>query len=42
MRWWEERLGDRVRLAPRGQPAAWKLVAAAARAAEGIGARIPH
>jgi dihydroflavonol-4-reductase len=40
VRWWEERLGDRIRLAPRGQPTAWKLVAAAARAAEAVGARI--
>jgi dihydroflavonol-4-reductase len=40
VRWWEERLGDRLRLAPRGQPAAWKLLAVAARAAEGIGGRI--
>ena len=40
VRWWEERLGDRIRLAPRGQPAAWKLVALAARAAEGVGGRI--
>ena len=40
VRWWEERLGDRVRLAPRGQPLQWKLAAAAARTAEGIGGRL--
>jgi dihydroflavonol-4-reductase len=39
--WWQERLGERVLGGPRGQPVAWKLVAAAARAAEGIGARLP-
>jgi dihydroflavonol-4-reductase len=40
VRWWEERLGARLRDAPRGQRTAWKLVAAGARAAEGIGGRI--
>jgi dihydroflavonol-4-reductase len=40
VRWWEEQLGDRVRLAPRGQPLQWKLAAAAARTAEGIGGRL--
>jgi dihydroflavonol-4-reductase len=40
VRWWEERLGERLRRAPRSQPVAWKLVAAAARAAEGIGGRL--
>ena len=40
VRWWEERLGDRVLLAPHGQPLAWKLAAAAARVAEGIGGRL--
>src|SRR5829696_5198529 len=40
VRWWEARLGDRLRLAPRGQPLPWKLAAAAARAAEGIGGRL--
>jgi dihydroflavonol-4-reductase len=40
VRWWEERLGDRVRLAPRGQPLRWKLAGAAARTAEGIGGRL--
>ena len=39
MRWWEERLGERVRGAPRGQPVAWQLVAAAAHAGE-VGGRI--
>ncbi|HTE61514.1 MAG TPA: NAD-dependent epimerase/dehydratase family protein [Solirubrobacteraceae bacterium] len=40
VRWWEERLGDRVRLAPRGQPLQWKLAGVAARVAEGIGGRL--
>ena len=40
VRWWEERLGDRLRLAPRSQPAAWRLVAAAARAVGEVGGRI--
>jgi len=40
VRWWEERLGDRYARAPRSQPAAWKLAAALARAAEGIGGRL--
>jgi dihydroflavonol-4-reductase len=40
VQWWEERLGDRLRRASRGQPAQWKLLAMAARAAEGIGGRI--
>jgi dihydroflavonol-4-reductase len=40
VRWWEERLGDRLRLAPRSQPTPWKLLGVAARAAEGIGGRI--
>jgi dihydroflavonol-4-reductase len=40
VRWWEERLGERLRQAPRGQPAAWRLFAAAARAAEAVAGRI--
>jgi dihydroflavonol-4-reductase len=40
VRWWEERLGERLRRAPRGQPAAWKLVGAAARAVGELGGRI--
>ena len=31
VRWWEERLGERLRDAPRSQPAVWKLAAEAAR-----------
>jgi len=33
VRWWEERLGERYRRAPRSQPLAWKAFAAAAGAA---------
>jgi dihydroflavonol-4-reductase len=33
VRWWEERLGDRYRRAPRSQPLAWKLLAGAVGAA---------
>ncbi|MET0768913.1 MAG: NAD-dependent epimerase/dehydratase family protein [Solirubrobacteraceae bacterium] len=33
VRWWEERLGDRYRRAPRSQPLAWKLAAGALGAA---------
>jgi dihydroflavonol-4-reductase len=40
VRWWQEQLGERLRRAPRGQPLAWKLVAAAARTAEGVGGRL--
>jgi dihydroflavonol-4-reductase len=40
VRWWEQRLGERLRRAPRTQPAAWRLAGLAARAAEGIGARL--
>jgi dihydroflavonol-4-reductase len=40
VRWWEERLGDRLRRAPRTQPVAWRLAGAAARAASGVGARL--
>jgi dihydroflavonol-4-reductase len=40
--WWQERLGERLARVPRGQPVAWKLVAAAARAAGGIGGRLPR
>jgi dihydroflavonol-4-reductase len=40
VRWWEERLGDRLARASRRQPATWRLVAAAAHAAEGIGGRL--
>jgi dihydroflavonol-4-reductase len=40
VRWWEERLGDRLLRASRSQPASWKLVAALARTAEGIGGRL--
>jgi dihydroflavonol-4-reductase len=40
VRWWEERLGERLRRAPRSQPAPWKLLGLAARAAEGVGGRI--
>jgi dihydroflavonol-4-reductase len=40
--WWQEQLGERLRRAPRGQPLGWKLVAAAARAVEGIGGRLPR
>jgi dihydroflavonol-4-reductase len=42
VRWWQERLGDRLRRAPRSQPLGWRLVGGVARAAEGIGARIPR
>ncbi len=40
VRWWEERLGERLSLAPRSQPAAWRLAGYAARAAGAIGGRI--
>jgi dihydroflavonol-4-reductase len=40
VRWWEERLGDRLARGSRRRPATWRLVAAAARAAEGIGGRL--
>jgi dihydroflavonol-4-reductase len=33
VRWWEERLGDRYRRAPRSQPTGWKLLAGALGAA---------
>jgi dihydroflavonol-4-reductase len=41
VRWWEERLGDRLRRAPRSQPLALRLAGGLARVAEGIGARLP-
>ncbi len=37
VRWWEERLGERYRRAPRSQPLAWRAVAAAAAAAGAVG-----
>jgi dihydroflavonol-4-reductase len=40
VRWWEERLGDRFRRAPRSQALPWKVAGAAARVAEGIGGRL--
>jgi dihydroflavonol-4-reductase len=40
VRWWEERLGDRVRLAPRSQSRRWKLAGVAARVAERVGGRL--
>jgi dihydroflavonol-4-reductase len=42
VRWWEERLGDRLRRAPRGQPLQWRLAGAALRAAGGVGSRLPR
>jgi dihydroflavonol-4-reductase len=41
VRWWEERLGERLTRAPRSQPSVLKLLAAAKRAAEGVGGRLP-
>ena len=40
VRWWEERLGDRLSLAPRSQPLQWRLAGAALRAVEGVGGRL--
>ncbi len=40
VRWWEERLGERLRRAPRSQPVGWKLAAAAARAVGEVGGRV--
>jgi dihydroflavonol-4-reductase len=40
VRWWEERLGDRLRRVPRTQPIPWKLAGAAARTAGAIGGRL--
>lgn len=40
VRWWEERLGDRLLRAPRRQPATWRLVAELARTAERLGGRL--
>jgi dihydroflavonol-4-reductase len=40
VRWWQERLGDRLLGAPRRQPATWRLLAALARTAEGVGGRL--
>ena len=40
VRWWEEQLGERLRRAPRGQPAAWRVVGAAARTVGELGGRI--
>jgi dihydroflavonol-4-reductase len=40
VRWWEERLGERLRRASRRQPAVLRLAAAAAHVAEGVGGRL--
>jgi dihydroflavonol-4-reductase len=40
VRWWQERLGERLLRAPRRQPASWRLLAAVARTAEGVGGRL--
>jgi dihydroflavonol-4-reductase len=40
VRWWQERLGERLLRAPRRQPASWRLLAALARTAEGVGGRL--
>ncbi len=40
VRWWEERLGDRLARAPRTQPAGLRLAGAALRMAEELGGRL--
>ena len=40
VRWWQERLGERLRRAPRSQPLAWKLTAAAVRTLGEAGGRV--
>ncbi len=40
VRWWEERLGERLQRTPRRQPLAWKLAGTALRTAGGIERRV--
>lgn len=40
VRWWEERLGDRLRRAPRTQAPSWRLLGMVARAAGELGGRL--
>jgi dihydroflavonol-4-reductase len=39
--WWQEQLGDRLLRASRHQPLEWRLLAATARAARGLGGHLP-